>query len=98
MIEQHKLLTWVAAEIDAGCIRMTVRQVLSPIDAANLREAHCLIETGRAKGIIVIERFLRDVGNETRSRHIRAASFVRTAGAFFSRVSRRRYIYAVANE
>ena len=57
MIELHNLLTWVAAEIDAGRIRTTVRRVLSPNNAANLREAHCLIETGRAKEIIVIERF-----------------------------------------
>ncbi len=57
MIEQHRLLTWVAAEIDAGRIRTTLDQVLSPINAANLREAHRLIETGQAKGKIVIERF-----------------------------------------
>ena len=57
MIEQHKLLTWAAAEIDAGRIRTTVSQVLSPINAANLREAHRLIETGKAKGKIVIEGF-----------------------------------------
>jgi len=57
MIEQHKLLTWVASEIDAGRIRTTVSQVLSPINAANLREAHRLIETGTAKGKIVIEGF-----------------------------------------
>ncbi|NIA68594.1 zinc-binding alcohol dehydrogenase family protein [Pelagibius litoralis] len=57
MIEQHRLLTWAAAEIDAGRIRTTVSQVLSPINAANLREAHRLIETGKAKGKIVIEGF-----------------------------------------
>lgn len=57
MIEQHKLLTWVADEIDAGRIRTTVSQVLSPINAANLREAHRLIETGKAKGKIVVEGF-----------------------------------------
>ena len=57
MIEQHNLLTWVAAEIDAGRMRTTVSQVLSPINAANLREAHRLIETGKAKGKIVIEGF-----------------------------------------
>jgi len=57
MIEQHKLLTWVAAEIDAGRIRTTVSQVLSPINAANLREAHRLVETGKAKGKIVVEGF-----------------------------------------
>lgn len=57
MIEQHKLLSWVAAEIDAGRIRTTVSEVLSPINAANLREAHRLIETGQAKGKIVLDGF-----------------------------------------
>ncbi len=57
MIEQHNLLSYVADEIDAGRIRTTVNQVLSPINAANMREAHRLIETGKAKGKIVIERF-----------------------------------------
>lgn len=55
MIEQHKLLTYVAQEIDAGRIRTTVDKVLSPINATNLREAHRLIETGAAKGKIVIQ-------------------------------------------
>lgn len=55
MIEQHKLLTHVAGEIDAGRMRTTLDQVLSPINAANLREAHRLIETGAAKGKIVVE-------------------------------------------
>ncbi len=55
MIEQHKLLTFVAKEIDSGRIRTTVDKVLSPINAANLREAHRLVETGAAKGKIVVE-------------------------------------------
>ncbi|PHR25466.1 MAG: alcohol dehydrogenase [Hoeflea sp.] len=57
MIEQHKLLTYVAAEIDAGRIRTTLDTVLSPINAQTMREAHALIETGKAKGKIVIEGF-----------------------------------------
>ena len=57
MIEQHNLLSWAAAEIDAGRLRTTVSQVLSPINAANLREAHRLIESGTAKGKIVIKGF-----------------------------------------
>lgn len=57
MIEQHRLLSWVADEIDAGRIRTTVDKVLSPIDAATMREAHRLIETGQAKGKIVVEGF-----------------------------------------
>lgn len=57
MIEQHKLLTWVASEIDSGAMRTTLDEVLSPINAANMREAHRLVETGRAKGKVVVEGF-----------------------------------------
>jgi NADPH:quinone reductase-like Zn-dependent oxidoreductase len=57
MIEQHKLLSYVADEIDAGRIRTTLSQTLSPINASNMREAHRLIETGMAKGKIVVEGF-----------------------------------------
>lgn len=57
MIEQHNLLTHIANEIDAGKIRTTVSQILSPINAENMRKAHALVETGKAKGKIVIEGF-----------------------------------------
>lgn len=57
MIEQHNLLTHVAKEIDAGHVRTTVSEVLSPINATNMREAHRLVETGKAKGKIVVEGF-----------------------------------------
>ena len=57
MIEQHKLLTWIAGQIDSGNIRTTVSKVLSPINADNMREAHRLVETGRAKGKVVVEGY-----------------------------------------
>ncbi|KGF71239.1 alcohol dehydrogenase [Hoeflea sp. BAL378] len=57
MIEQHKLLSYVADEIDAGRIRTTLATVLSPINAENMRKAHALIETGTAKGKVVVEGF-----------------------------------------
>jgi len=57
MIEQHRLLSWIATEIDAGRIRTTVTDVISPINAANLREAHRQVETGQARGKIVLEGF-----------------------------------------
>lgn len=57
MIEQHRLLSWVAGEIDAQRIRTTVTDVLAPINARNLREVHRQIETGTARGKIVIEGF-----------------------------------------
>lgn len=57
MIEQHRLLTFVADEIDAGRLRTTLAETLSPIDARTLREAHRRIETGTARGKIVVEGF-----------------------------------------
>ncbi|MBA3032313.1 MAG: zinc-binding alcohol dehydrogenase family protein [Gammaproteobacteria bacterium] len=57
MIEQHNLLSYVAKEIDAGRIRTTLSEVLTPINAKNIRAAHALIETGKAKGKIVVESF-----------------------------------------
>ena len=57
MIEQHKLLSWVAEQIDTGRIQTTVAEVLSPINADTLHEAHSRIETGRTRGKIVIESF-----------------------------------------
>ncbi len=57
MIEQHELLNYVASEIDAGRIRTTLSEVMSPINAENIRAAHALIETGQAKGKIVVESF-----------------------------------------
>ena len=57
MIEQHRLLTYVAQEIDAGRIRTTLDKVLSPINAENIRAVHALIETGQAKGKIVVQSF-----------------------------------------
>ena len=57
MIEQHKLLSYVAGEIDAGRIRTTLDTVLTPINAANMTKAHAMIEAGIAKGKIVLEGF-----------------------------------------
>jgi NADPH2:quinone reductase len=57
MIEQHKLLNFVAQEIDAGRIRSTLSKVLTPINAENIRAAHALIETGQVKGKIVVQSF-----------------------------------------
>lgn len=57
MIEQHKLLTYVANEIDARRIRTTLNEVLTPINAKNIRAVHALIESGKAKGKIVVESF-----------------------------------------
>ena len=57
MIEQHRLLSWAASEIDAGRLRSTASDTLSPINASSLREVHRRIETGEAIGKIVVEGF-----------------------------------------
>ncbi|HVJ61741.1 MAG TPA: zinc-binding alcohol dehydrogenase family protein [Tahibacter sp.] len=57
MIEQHKLLNEVAALIDDGTLKTTLGENYGAINAANLRRAHALIESGTAKGKIVLEGF-----------------------------------------
>jgi NADPH2:quinone reductase len=54
MIEQHSLLERVSELIDAGRIRGTRRETLSPISAANLRAAHAKIESGTMIGKLVL--------------------------------------------
>jgi zinc-binding alcohol dehydrogenase family protein len=54
MAEQGKLLDEVARLVDAGTIRTTFAESYGVISAANLRRAHALIESGRAKGKIVL--------------------------------------------
>jgi NADPH:quinone reductase len=57
MDEQGKLLDEVARLVDSGKIRTTVTETLSPINAANLKKAHATIESGKARGKIVLEGF-----------------------------------------
>ncbi|MEH6718465.1 MAG: zinc-binding alcohol dehydrogenase family protein [Aurantimonas endophytica] len=55
MARQGEILNETARLVDAGVLRTTLGERLSPIDAANLRRAHATIESGRAKGKIVID-------------------------------------------
>jgi zinc-binding alcohol dehydrogenase family protein len=57
MIGQHRLLDEISGLVDAGVIRTTLSDNLGRIDAANLRRAHALIESGKARGKIVLEGF-----------------------------------------
>lgn len=54
---QHTILTEVAALVDAGTIRTTLGENFGRINAENLRRAHALIESGKARGKIVLEGF-----------------------------------------
>ncbi len=54
MIAQHRILNEVAELLDEGRVRSTVTQRFSPIDPAQLREAHRIVESGRAIGKVVV--------------------------------------------
>jgi zinc-binding alcohol dehydrogenase family protein len=57
MIQQHALLNDVAQLIDTGVLKTTLGERYGTINAANLKRAHALIESNRAKGKIVLEGF-----------------------------------------
>ncbi|MGX5727634.1 zinc-binding alcohol dehydrogenase family protein [Metapseudomonas otitidis] len=57
MIEQHKLLNRVSELIDQGVLKTTFGEHYGRIEAANLKRAHALLESGKAKGKIVLEGF-----------------------------------------
>jgi NADPH2:quinone reductase len=54
MIAQHRLLNDVATMIDDGIVITTLAKELTPINAANLKQAHALVESGRSIGKIVL--------------------------------------------
>jgi len=55
MIGQHHLLNDVADLIDKGVLRTTLDQTFGTINAANLKRAHALLESGKSRGKIVLE-------------------------------------------
>ena len=57
MSEQGRILGQVAQLVDEGRIQTTATSTLTPINAANLRQAHALLESGRARGKVVLEGF-----------------------------------------
>ncbi len=57
MAQQHALLNDVAALVDSGVLTTTVGERFGAINAVNLKRAHALIESNRAKGKIVLEGF-----------------------------------------
>ncbi|MGO7531082.1 zinc-binding alcohol dehydrogenase family protein [Rhizobium leguminosarum] len=57
MIEQHKLLNKISELIDGGKIRTTLSEIVGPINAADLKTAHAMVESGRMKGKAVLAGF-----------------------------------------
>ncbi len=57
MAEQGAILARVAELVDAGVLKSTLTETLSPINAANLRRAHAQLERGKTIGKLVLEGF-----------------------------------------
>ena len=58
MAEQGKILDRIAQLVDAGIIRTTLTERLSPISASNMRAAHAKSESGRTIGKVAISGWL----------------------------------------
>ena len=54
MIGQHQLLNEVAQLVDAGVIKTTLADNYGRINAVNLKRAHTLVESGKARGKLVL--------------------------------------------
>lgn len=57
MHKQGELLNQVSRLADSGQIQTTLQNDFSPINAANLRRAHALVESGRSIGKVVLAGF-----------------------------------------
>ena len=57
MVRQQEILNRVSTLIDQGVLRTTTGEHFGAITAENLRRAHALLESGRARGKIVLEGF-----------------------------------------
>jgi len=58
MMVQHNILNEAADLVEKGVLKTTSAHDLGTINAANLKKAHALLETGRSHGKIVLTGFL----------------------------------------
>jgi NADPH:quinone reductase-like Zn-dependent oxidoreductase len=57
MAEQHRILSEISALVDEGILRTTFGEDVGPINAANMKRAHAMVERGRSVGKIVLSGF-----------------------------------------
>ena len=57
MIRQHEILSQMAKLVDEGKIKTTLAECMGSINAMNLKKAHALLESGLARGKIVLSEF-----------------------------------------
>ncbi len=54
-LRHHRILERVTDLVEAGPLRSTLTEVVGRIDAATLRRAHAVLESGRARGKMALE-------------------------------------------
>ncbi len=57
IVQQHSILNIIANMVDDGKIRTTINENFGAVNADNLKRAHALIESGKARGKIVLAGF-----------------------------------------
>jgi NADPH:quinone reductase-like Zn-dependent oxidoreductase len=57
MHAQQAILSRIAELVDAGTVASTVSEHYGAINAANLRRAHAMLESGKSRGKIVLAGF-----------------------------------------
>ncbi|MFF7859931.1 MULTISPECIES: zinc-binding alcohol dehydrogenase family protein [unclassified Pseudomonas] len=57
MIKQHQLLDRVSQLVDSGVLKTTLGEHYGTINAEHLKRAHAMVESGKARGKIVLEGF-----------------------------------------
>ncbi|APG09747.1 NADPH:quinone reductase [Bradyrhizobium japonicum] len=57
MVAQHRILEEVSALVDSGLLRTTMTRSEGPINAANLKKLHAILERGEAIGKAVLAGF-----------------------------------------
>lgn len=57
MGRQGEILNVVAEMLDAGLVKSTATETLGTINAENLKRAHAALESGKARGKLVLEGF-----------------------------------------
>ncbi|EUJ28777.1 hypothetical protein PCORN_11782 [Listeria cornellensis FSL F6-0969] len=56
-VRQHDILTKSAQLFEKGALKSTLNQMLTPINATTIKEAHRILESGKSIGKLVVKGF-----------------------------------------
>jgi NADPH2:quinone reductase len=54
MVHQGTILNRLASLVESGQVQTTLTECLTPMNAAHLRQAHALVESGKMLGKVVV--------------------------------------------